>query len=215
MLDLCATHRCTEGRRRGTRRMAGDLGVRTRPDAAPERGGMSTTKVQAVALGQRVSRGEARRAARGTIEVVVRATGIPAHVVRYYARIGLVKPRRDPRNGYKLFTDAQCRRLLFIRCAQRLGYTLCDIQEILQDADRGRSPCLRAREIIQRRIDESRQELTELSRVQRQMEQALRRWGRMPGKAPTGDAVCHLVESGVLGQDRQLPRIGFRTRPDS
>ena len=52
---------------------------------------MSTTKVQAVALGQRVSRGEARRAAR--------------------------------------------------RCAQRLGYTLCDIQEILQDADRGRSPC--------------------------------------------------------------------------
>ena len=123
--------------------------------------------------------------------------------------------RGDPRNGYKLFTDAQCCRLLFIRSAQRLGYTLRDIQEILQGADRGRSPCLRAREIIQRRIEENRQELTELSRLQRQMEQALRRWARMPGKAPTGDAVCHLVESGELGQDRQLPRTGLRTRPGS
>lgn len=154
-----------------------------------------TTKVNAETASRRVARSDARRTGRGTVEAVAKATGIPAHVVRYYARIGLVKPQRDPGNGYRLFTDTQCRRLTFIRNAQRLGYTLRDIRDILHDADRGRSPCSRARDVIQRRIAENRQKLADLSRLQQRMGQALRRWGRMPDKLPTGEAICHLIES--------------------
>ncbi len=131
----------------------------------------------------------------GTVETVARATGIPAHVVRYYARIGLVKPMRDPHNDYKLFTGAQCERLLFIRRAQELGYTLREIRELLRDADRGRSPCPRAREIIERRIEENRRALVKLSHLQTRMEQALAAWRTLPDGIPDGHTVCHLIES--------------------
>lgn len=62
---------------------------------------MPTAKVKAVTAGRRVARVDARRSGRGTVEAVAKATGIPAHVVRYYARIGLVKPQRDPCNGQR------------------------------------------------------------------------------------------------------------------
>lgn len=176
---------------------------------------MGATKVPMVRPDRRVLRGDAKYTVRGTVETVARSTGIPAHVVRYYARIGLVKPRRDPHNGYMLFTDAQCCRLLFIRNAQRLGYTLRDISAILHDADRSRSPCSLAREVIQRRIVENRQELAELDRLQRRMEQALRRWGRMPDNVLTGDAICHLIESNALNRDRRQPRAVSKTRTES
>ena len=76
---------------------------------------MSITKVQTMTPGQRVSRGNARHAASGKVETAARETGSTARVVRHYARIGLVMPRRDPRHGYKLFTDHP------LTCKQRTG----------------------------------------------------------------------------------------------
>jgi MerR HTH family regulatory protein len=41
-----------------------------------------------------------------TVLELARKSGVGGHVIRYYARIGLLQPTRHSRNGYKLFVDS-------------------------------------------------------------------------------------------------------------
>lgn len=130
-----------------------------------------------------------------TVSQLAKQAGVEAHVVRYYSREGLLTPQRNPDNGYMVFNDADVHRLHFIRLAKRLGYTLTEIVEILQDADRGESPCPKVRDILTRRIEETRQKVEALTALQVRMEKALKQWEQMPDGVPDGHTVCHLIES--------------------
>lgn len=130
-----------------------------------------------------------------TVHEIGRRSGIPSHVVRYYSRIGLLKPARNPRNGYKQYKDSDVSRLRFIRQAKTLGYTLVEIAGILRESGRGKSPCPMVRDIIGNRIEENRLRLRELAALQRRMERALARWSTLPDGAPDGKRVCYLIES--------------------
>ena len=130
-----------------------------------------------------------------TVTDLAKASGTTAHAVRYYTRLGLLKPKRNPDNGYRLYQPREVHWLRFIQQAKRLGYTLNEIQGIMHDADRGESPCPRVREILQSRIEENRHQLDALMALQVRMEQALRQWESMPDGTPDGHSVCHLIES--------------------
>ncbi len=130
-----------------------------------------------------------------TVSQLSRRGRVAPHVVRYYSRIGLLSPSRHPENHYKLFSPSDVARLRFIRQAQSLGFTLEEIAQILRDSHRGKSPCGRVRDILKRRIGETREKLEELMRLQRRMEDALEHWEHMPDGVPDGHTVCHLIES--------------------
>lgn len=117
------------------------------------------------------------------------------HVVRYYSRIGLLNPRRHPGNGYKLFSSSDLTRLSFIRQAKSLGFTLDEINQILETSARQHSPCRQVREILSTRIRENNEKIQELLQLQARMEQALSEWKQMADRIPVGDSICHLVES--------------------
>lgn len=108
------------------------------------------------------------------VREVARRSGMPDHVVRYYTRIGLLKPSRSSRNGYKQYKDSDVSRLRFIRQAKSLGYTLDEITRMFQEASRGNSPCPMVRQIIAGRIKENASRLNELAILQERMERALR-----------------------------------------
>ena len=133
-----------------------------------------------------------------TVTQLSRHGGIAPHVVRYYTRIGLLDPARDPNNGYKLYRHADIGRLRFIRQAQRLGYTLDEIRHFLQLNAVGQVPCKEVREILRRRIDENHSRIRELVQLQRRMEQALNLWKDMPAEILGSNNVCHLIESASL-----------------
>ena len=130
-----------------------------------------------------------------TVSQLSRRGGVEPHVVRYYARIGLLVPARHPDNGYKLFSRADISRLQFIRQAQSLGFTLDEIGKILEESGQGKSPCHHVRTILRRRIVENRRKLDELVALQARMEHALKQWEKMPDSLPDGNSVCHLIES--------------------
>jgi MerR family Zn(II)-responsive transcriptional regulator of zntA len=130
-----------------------------------------------------------------TVTELARRSGATPHAVRYYTRMGLLRPERNPDNGYRLYAYREVAWLRFIRQAKRLGYTLNEIREIMQDSDQGQSPCPRVREILLRRIDGNRRQLEELMALQARMEQALKQWAGMPDGIPDGHSVCHLIES--------------------
>ena len=62
-----------------------------------------------------------------TVKALSKHSGVSEHAVRYYSRIGLLKPSRNPDNGYRLFDRTDVTRLRFIRHAQNLGFSLSEI----------------------------------------------------------------------------------------
>ncbi len=130
-----------------------------------------------------------------TASVLAKRTGIPIFTVRYYTRIGLLKPSRDLRNGYKLYKQSDKERLKFINNAKNLGFTLTEIEQILSHAEDGDTPCPMVREIVERRIRENREAIREMKRLQKRLEQAAEMWSGMEDAEPDGHSVCQLIES--------------------
>jgi len=127
-------------------------------------------------------------------ELATRAAVAP-HVVRYYARLGLLRPVRDPRNKYKHFSQADLQRLAFILKAKRLGLTLGEVRLVFEMSRKGKTPCPLVREIVRRRVADSARDLAELTTLQERMQSALRKWRRMRDGVPDGRAICRLIEA--------------------
>lgn len=129
------------------------------------------------------------------VSELAQRAGIPAHVVRYYARIGLLKPNRHPENGYKLFRNDDLNRIHFIRQAKELGFKLNEIEELMERARQGESICPDVRKLLRLRIEQSRSEIERLRHQLNYMEAALRRWEQTPDSPPNGEMLCPLIES--------------------
>jgi len=138
-----------------------------------------------------------------TVTELANSSNMTPHAVRYYTRIGLLRPERNPNNGYRLYRYSDVDWLRFIHRAKWLGYTLNEIKAIMEDATQGHSPCPRVREILLRRIDANRRQLEEMRILQDRMEQAMKQWSNMPDGIPDGHSVCHLIES--FGEDDGMP----------
>jgi hypothetical protein len=94
--------------------------------------------------------------------------------------------------------------VLFIKRAQRLGFSIPDIRAILRESQRGGTPCPLVREIIAERIAERDREVEEVLALRSRMKEALARWSRLPDTVPTGDEICALIEQEGL----ELPTEG-------
>ncbi len=125
---------------------------------------------------------------------LARSAGVTADAVRYYARVGLLSPKRNAINGYREFSAADVKRLWFIKRAQSLGFSLVEIETIIRQARQHKSPCPMARDIIQKRLEQSGEELEQLILLRDRMKEAARRWKRLPDRVPHGDEICRLIE---------------------
>ncbi|HKK13210.1 MAG TPA: MerR family transcriptional regulator [Gammaproteobacteria bacterium] len=127
------------------------------------------------------------------VNELARKVGIRPHVVRYYARIGLLKPTRHPGNDYQLFNHRDLDRLRFIRKAQRVGLTLNDITELL-DHPTADPCCRRLQALVQRRMDQNRRRIEELQRLQHRMETLTGSWGICESCLGDCDPYCSRVQ---------------------
>jgi DNA-binding transcriptional MerR regulator len=130
-----------------------------------------------------------------TASLLAKKAHVPLFTIRYYTRIGLLKPSRDLRNGYKIYRRSDTERLQFIAAAKELGFTLAEIEEILGHAVHGDSPCPMVREVVERRIEENKEKIRELNRLQKRLEAAAKMWRSMKNSEPDGHSVCRLIES--------------------
>ncbi|MBA3748968.1 MAG: MerR family DNA-binding protein [Solirubrobacterales bacterium] len=72
-----------------------------------------------------------------TVKEVAERVGMPSRTVRYYDRIGLVRAQERSASGYRLYSREEEARLLFIRRAKRLGFSLEDIRGLVAAAEGG------------------------------------------------------------------------------
>jgi len=142
-----------------------------------------------------------------TVRRLAQQGGVTVHVVRNYLRRGLLRASSHTDAGYQLFFPAEVHRLHFIRTAQRLGFTLADIEEILRRSRLRKSPCPFARDIINRRLDETREQLEQLLALQDRMARAVARWETLPDSVPTGNDMCALIEAIAVSEAASQAKI--------
>jgi len=128
------------------------------------------------------------------VNELAKETGVAPHVVRYYARIGLLKPERNSFNGYKVFSFEDIHRLEFIRQAQEFGFMLSEIAMVLEQYElEGCASCHTMYELLRKRVNEHRLKLEEMVKQQKYMEDALDRWDSAGGSGCKGSPVCPAI----------------------
>tara|TARA_R110000822_G_scaffold228400_1_gene360839 strand:- start:329 stop:724 length:396 start_codon:yes stop_codon:yes gene_type:complete len=60
-----------------------------------------------------------------------RKSGIGRHTLRYYEQLGLIEAQRGA-NNYRVYSDQAALDLEFIQMAQKMGFSLAEIGEILE-----------------------------------------------------------------------------------
>ncbi|WP_297801836.1 MerR family transcriptional regulator [uncultured Brevundimonas sp.] len=97
-----------------------------------------------------------------TIGKLAEAGGVGVETVRFYQRRGLLKT--PPKSGgFRYYDDADLERLRFIRSAQKAGFTLTRIEELVAlDPTRDRSEVLH---LARERLAEIEERLRELESV--------------------------------------------------
>lgn len=107
-----------------------------------------------------------------TISELARSAGVGVETVRFYQRKGLLfdpKPGSGASSpGHRHYGDDEARRLRFIRSAQRAGFTLDEIAELLE-LDRSEDK-QRARAMAEARITALDERIAELQAARRSLE---------------------------------------------
>lgn len=96
---------------------------------------------------------------------VAKRTRLGVETIRYYEKVGAIAPPSRGANGYRAYTDDAVRRLLFIRRARELGFSLKDVHSLLELADSPQPNGRKVKAIASRHLDEIGKRLADLSRM--------------------------------------------------
>ena len=96
--------------------------------------------------------------------------GVNVQTLRYYERRGLLPqpPRRQ--SGYREFADEAVRVVRFIKRAQDLGFTLDEVEELLQLRNDTRRDRARVRAVAEHRIREIDGKIAELRAMKKALD---------------------------------------------
>ncbi|WP_432923005.1 MerR family transcriptional regulator [Microbispora sp. CA-135349] len=103
---------------------------------------------------------------------VAERAGVNLQTLRYYERRGLIaEPARSP-GGHRAYPPETVTLLTVIKAAQRLGFTLQEVAELIDTGRRGHpTPDLRAR--AQAKIAEVDEKLADLTTIRRALTQVV------------------------------------------
>ncbi|MDP3810843.1 MAG: MerR family DNA-binding protein [Hydrogenophaga sp.] len=130
-----------------------------------------------------------------TIGGLAKAADVHVETIRFYQRKGLKTEPQHTSGGIRRYAEADRSRLHFIKTAQRLGFSLDEIAELLQLEDG--SSCAQARTKAQAKLADVRARLGDLRRMEGALEGLIRLCG-----ASRGNVRCPLI--AALKEDASL-----------
>lgn len=114
-----------------------------------------------------------------TIGALAVAAGVNLETIRFYQRKGLMPEPVRPQGGVRRYGDADLARVRFIKSAQRLGFSLDEVAELLKLEDG--SHCGKARKQGERKLADVRARLADLQRIELALSDLVVRCGSKRG----------------------------------
>lgn len=111
--------------------------------------------------------------------------------IRYYEREGILDPPRRLPSGYRIFSEESVQRIRFIKRAQKLGFSLHEIQELLSmRLELTGQECAEVKQLASAKIVEIDQKIKALAAMRSVLKQLEE---QCPGSGPLSD--CPILES--------------------
>ena len=103
---------------------------------------------------------------------VSQRTGLSVDTIRFYEKQALVPAPRRSESGYRVYAEHDIDRLKFIGRAQRLGFSLQEIRELLLVECTQEGSCSHVSELISAKIVQVREKISELKRLELRLTKA-------------------------------------------
>ncbi|MBN8888476.1 MAG: Hg(II)-responsive transcriptional regulator [Rudaea sp.] len=123
-----------------------------------------------------------------SIGALAETAAVNIETIRFYQRKGLMAEPARPPGGIRRYGHAELARVRFIKSAQRLGFSLNEIAELLS-LDDG-THCRDARRIAAHKLDDMRGKLADLRRMEAALKRLVARCD-----ATHGTITCPLIAS--------------------
>ena len=123
-----------------------------------------------------------------TIGALAIAAGVNVETIRFYQRKRLLPEPHRPYGSIRRYGRAEVSRVRFIKAAQRIGFTLDEIAQLLHLEDG--TQCMQAREIAEHKLADVRQRLWDLQRIDAALTSLVKRC-----TAGRGQMTCPLIAS--------------------
>ena len=120
---------------------------------------------------------------------LARRANVHIETIRYYERRGLLKEPRRNRSGHRQYSAEAVRRMEFIKRFQSLGFSLNDIQEILELKISPESTCADMQLRVTEKLADVDRRIGELDRIRDALTRLLK---KCPGKGRIGH--CPILE---------------------
>jgi len=124
-----------------------------------------------------------------TIGQLATKAAINIETIRYYERRGLIKRPQKPVSGYRRYGGDILRRLLFIRRAKSIGFTLDEIANLLLLSE---GNCDEIQLLAEQKLDQIRARVSDLQRLAEVLEDLVRQCNTSADKKH-----CPIIETLV------------------
>lgn len=135
---------------------------------------------------------------------LARAAGVKIATVRFYERRGLLAAPARSEAGYREYTRDDAVRLVFIRRAQELGFSLAEIRDLLDLFTDPRTDCAAVKARASAKLADLAARLRDLRKVERAL---ARLAGRCRGRGPA--TTCPIFQA----LEEPGPRAPRRPKP--
>jgi MerR family mercuric resistance operon transcriptional regulator len=102
-----------------------------------------------------------------TIGQLAAEAGVNVETIRYYQRRNIFPKPRRPLGRTRRYGSTEVQRLRFIKCAQRLGFTLREIDDLLELLDP--VSCSKTRAIAAAKLEQIDERVRELQDLRREL----------------------------------------------
>lgn len=99
-----------------------------------------------------------------TIGSLAKNAGVNVETIRFYQRKGLLLEPDKPYGGIRHYSQADVARVQFVKSAQRLGFSLDEIAELLKLEDG--THCREASGLAERKLEDVRMKLADLKHIE-------------------------------------------------
>ena len=123
-----------------------------------------------------------------TIGALADAAGVNVETIRFYQRKGLMPEPEKPYGSIRRYGDADLARVRFIKSAQRLGFSLDEVGDLLKLEDGTR--CGEARQLAEHKLADVRRKLSDLQRIESVLSDLVARCSAVRGRVN-----CPLIAS--------------------
>lgn len=105
-----------------------------------------------------------------SIGQVAKQLGCNVQTIRYYEQIGLIQPPQRTEGQQRRYRSADLDRLMFVRHARELGFSLDAIRALLRLSSHADEPCQEADRIAGEQLAEVRSRIARLRALEEELE---------------------------------------------